>query len=124
MKAKTQHEIQEYCSLLKLNAIGEHFEEAIADATDYEGFLHQLLRMEVDAAEDRAKKRKIKAARFPYRKYIEDLEVDLLPEGMRKRLSELCSLDFIREGKNFIMTGNPGTGKTHTAIGLGIKACE
>lgn len=96
MKAKTQHEIQEYCSLLKLNAIGEHFEEAIADATDYEGFLHQLLRM----------------------------EVDLLPEGMRKRLPELCSLDFIREGKNFIMTGNPGTGKTHTAIGLGIKACE
>ena len=96
MKAKTQHEIQKYCSLIKLNAIGEHFEEAIADATDYEGFLHQLLRM----------------------------EVDLLPEGMRKRLPELCSLDFIRKGKNFIMTGNPGTGKTHTAIGLGIKACE
>ena len=76
-------------SLLKLNAISEHFEEAIADATDYEGFLHQLLRMEVDAAEDRAKERKIKAARFPYRKYIEDLEVDLLPEGMRKRLNTM-----------------------------------
>ena len=42
---------------------------------------------------------------------------------MRNRLPELCSLDFIREGKNIIMTGNPGTGKTHTAIGLGIKAC-
>ena len=64
------------------------------------------------------------AAKFPYRKYIEDLEMDLLPEGMRKRLPELCTLDFIRERKNIIMTGNPGTGKTHTAIGLGIKACE
>ena len=124
MKAKIQHEIQEYCSLLRLNAISEHFEEAIAGATDYEGFLHQLLRMEVDAEEERAKGRKIKAAKFPYRKYIEDLEMDLLPEGMRNRLPELCSLDFIREGKNIIMTGNPGTGKTHTAIGLGIKACE
>ena len=124
MKAKIQHEIQEYCSLLRLNAISEHFEEAIAGATDYEGFLHQLLRMEVDAEEERAKERKIKAAKFPYRKYIEDLEMDLLPEGMRNRLPELCSLDFIREGKNIIMTGNPGTGKTHTAIGLGIKACE
>ena len=51
MKAKIQHEIQEYCSLLRLNAISEHFEEAIASATDYEGFLHQLLRMEVDAEE-------------------------------------------------------------------------
>ena len=49
MKAKIQHEIQEYCSLLRLNAISEHFEEAITCATDYEGFLHQLLRMEVDA---------------------------------------------------------------------------
>ena len=105
MKAKIQHEIQEYCSLLRLNAISEHFEEAITSATDYEGFLHQLLRMEVDAEEERAKERKIKAAKFPYRKYIEDLEMDLLPEGMRNRLPELCSLDFIREGKNIIMTG-------------------
>ena len=64
MKAKIQHEIQEYCSLLKLNAISEHFEEAISSATDYEGFLHQLLRMEVDAEEQRAKERKIKAAKF------------------------------------------------------------
>ena len=80
MKAKIQHEIQEYCSLLRLNAISEHFEEAITCATDYEGFLHQLLRMEVDAEEERAKERKIKAAKFPYRKYIEDLEMDLLPE--------------------------------------------
>lgn len=76
MKAKIQHEIQEYCSLLRLNAISEHLEEAIASATDYEGFLHQLLRMEVDAEEERAKERKIKAAKFPYRKYIEDLEME------------------------------------------------
>ena len=46
----------------------------------------------------------------------EDPEMNFLPEGMRKRLPELCTLDFIREGKNIIMTGNPGTGKTHTAI--------
>lgn len=119
-----QHKIQEYCSLLRLNAISEHFEKAIKNAIDYEGFLHQLLRMEVDAEEERSKERKIKAAKFPYRKYSEDLELDILPEAMRKRLPELCSLDFIRESKNIIMTGNPGTGKTYTAIGLGIKACE
>jgi len=124
MKTKLLHEIQEYCSLLKLNAISENFEDISKNATDYPDFLHQLLRLEIEAEENRAKERKIKAAKFPYRKYIEDLELDLLPKGMRKRLSELTTLDFVREGKNIIMTGNPGTGKTHTAIGLGIKACE
>ena len=50
--------------------------------------------------------------------------MNLLPEVMRKLLPELCTLKFIREVKNIIMTGNPRTRKTHTAIGLGIKACE
>ena len=40
MKAKVKHEIQEYCSLLRLNAISEHFEEAAANSTDYEGFVY------------------------------------------------------------------------------------
>ena len=47
-----------------------------------------------------------------------------MPKGMQKRLPELITLDFIMNGQNLIMTGNPGTGKTHTAIGLGIRACE
>lgn len=67
MKAKIQHEIQECCSLLRLNAISEHFEETIKTATDYEGFLHQLLCMEVDAEEERAKERKISIQKI-YRK--------------------------------------------------------
>ncbi|MDD2636463.1 MAG: ATP-binding protein [Bacteroidales bacterium] len=37
---------------------------------------------------------------------------------------ELEQLDFIKQGRNIIFAGNPGTGKTHIAIGLGIKACN
>ena len=47
-----------------------------------------------------------------------------MPEDMRRRLPELAGLDFVRNGQNLILTGNPGTGKTHVAIGLGIRACE
>jgi len=39
-------------------------------------------------------------------------------------LPEISTLKFIEQGRNLIFIGNPGTGKTHTAIGLGIKACE
>ena len=42
---------------------------------------------------------------------------------MQTKLPELATLDFIEKGKNLIMIGNPGTGKTHIALGLGIKAC-
>lgn len=124
MKAKIHEEIKEYCKLLKLSGIGEHFEEAQEGAGDYEEYLHRLLSYELETAEKRSVDRRIRCARFPYRKYLEDLEVDCLPQGMRKRLPELMGLDFIRKGENLILTGNPGTGKTHTAIGLGIKACE
>ncbi len=121
---KTNADIKEYCKILRLNGIGQHFEEVAQESTDYEDFLCRLLSYELNEAEERMKQSRIRAARFPYKKYLEDLELDCLPEGLRKRLPELATLDFIRNGQNLILTGNPGTGKTHTAIGLGIKACE
>ncbi len=121
---KTNADIKEYCKILRLNGIGQHFEEVAQESTDYEDFLCRLLSYELDEAEERMKQSRIRAARFPYKKYLEDLELDCLPEGLRKRLPELATLDFTRNGQNLILTGNPGTGKTHTAIGLGIKACE
>lgn len=124
MKAKINEEIKEYCKLLKLKGIERNFEEAEKDSTDYEDFLHKLLTCELTEAEKRARENRIRSAKFPYRKYLEDLELDCLPKAMKKKLPELATLDFIKKGQNLIMTGNPGTGKSHTAIGLGIKACE
>lgn len=123
MKVKINEEIQEYCRMLKLKGIGQHFEELEKEAADYEDYLHKLLRYEIEEAEKKAKENRIRSARFPYRKYLDDLEMDCLPRGMRKKLPELATLDFVRRGQNLILTGNPGTGKTHTAIGLGIRAC-
>lgn len=122
--AKINAEIKEYCKILRLNGIEACFEEAEQEASDYEDYLHRLLTSELRNAEERAKQSRIRAAKFPYKKFLEDLELDCLPGGMRKRLPELATLDFVRNGQNLILTGNPGTGKTHTAIGLGIKACE
>lgn len=124
MKAKIREEIKEYCKLLRLAGVKLHFEDAQKEASDYEDYLHRLLTFELDEMEKRAKESRIRCARFPYLKYLEDLELDCLPEGMRKRLPEVATLEFIQKGQNLILTGNPGTGKTHTAIGLGLKACE
>ena len=116
--------ILELCGRLKLRGIEEHFEEVPHDAVDFEEYLYQLLQYEAAVREEKSLQNRIRRAHFPCNKFLDELEVDCLPEGMRKRLPELSSLSFIRNGQNVIMTGNPGTGKTHCAIGLGLKACE
>ena len=119
-----KQEIREYCRLLKLNAVAENFEETIETAPDYVTYLHALLSAQVCESDQRAIQRRIQYAHFPCRKYLEDLELDCLPAALRNRIGELRTLEFIRKGQNVILTGNPGTGKTHTAIGLGLAACE
>lgn len=124
MKVKLHEEIKEYCKILKLKGISSSFEEAIEESKDFEEFLHKILTSELNEKDKSAMECRIRNANFPYKKYIDDIEIDCLPEMMKKKLPELATLDFIEKGKNIIMTGNPGTGKTHVSISLGIKACK
>lgn len=52
-----------------------------------------------------------------------DFEDDVFKEPVRKQLRALKTLNFIEEKENIILVGNPGTGKTHYSIGLGMEAC-
>ena len=83
----------------------------------------ELLQRECDRRQENAKLGRVRRAAFPYKKYLEDISVIDLPEDAQRKYKTLSSLDFIETGQNVIMAGNPGTGKTHLAIGLGIKAC-
>lgn len=121
---KLREEIENCCKVLGLRRIGGAYEEKIRSAESYEEYLRDLLRMEVEEAENRGTQNRIRRAKFPCKKYLEDLETGCLPVALQKKLPELSGLGFIETGSNIIMTGNPGTGKTHTAIGLGIRACE
>ncbi|AZV57880.1 IS21-like element helper ATPase IstB [Clostridium sp. AWRP] len=123
MKIKFNEEIKEFCNILKLRGIHDHFEEVIEESRDYEEFLHKLLLLEIDEKDKRGVECRIRNAKFPYRKYLDDIDIKYLPEGMQKKLPELSTLAFIEKGQNVILVGNPGTGKTHVSIGLGIKAC-
>jgi hypothetical protein len=57
-------------------------------------------------------------------KYLHDLNRQDLPPDAMAKLAQLERLDFINSGQNLIFSGNPGTGKTHLAMALGIKACQ
>jgi len=126
MKEKIYEDIVRYAKEIKLPATWHLFKDEIKDAEasnkSYLEFLHSILEKEYDLRRENGKKNRIRIANFPAKKYLEDLRIECLPEDASKRLAQFRSLDFIRSGQNIILAGSPGTGKTHMAIGLGIKA--
>ena len=122
---KISKKIIEFTLELKLPSIRKFFKELYNEGTEKNNleFLLKLLEHEYDQRIINRKHRRIRTADFPYKKYLEELETGYLPSDCRKKIQRLKTLEFIREGRNIIFAGSPGTGKTHIAIGLGIKAC-
>ncbi len=125
---ETINEIKKYVSELKIPGINQGLKMKIEEAyrlnQPYEELLKDIFIEAYDVRKENGKKNRIKNARFPYKKYLDELQVDYLPEDARNRFKELRTLSFIEEGRNIILAGNPGTGKTHLSIGLGINACN
>ena len=67
---------------------------------------------------------RIRAARFPARKTLEDFDFDHQRSLRRDVISHLGALDFVEARDNVVFLGPPGTGKSHLAIGLSIRACQ
>lgn len=87
-------------------------------------FYDELFQKEADIRNENGKENRIRTGNFPYKKYLSDLDISCLPEDAKSKINMLNSLEFIKNGQNLILAGNPGTGKTHIAIGIGIKACK
>lgn len=119
--------IVKYLKELKLPTVKDSLDDIAADAAaggwDYHLFLQALLQREIEQRIENRKYVRIRKANFSQMKYLQELVREDLPADGRNLLPELETLNFIREGRNIVMYGNPGTGKTHIAIGLGIKAC-
>lgn len=125
---ETLQEIKGYVSELKIPGINQGLKQKIEEAyrqdQSYEDFLLDIFSEAYDMRKENGRKNRIKNARFPYKKHMDELRVEYLPEDGRRKIKELKTLNFIEEGRNIILAGNPGTGKTHISIGLGIEACN
>ena len=116
-----------YSKELRLPAFRRDYKELAMEAArerlDYEDYLVKLMEREYDLRLENRKKAQIRNAQFPSRMYLSDLDRSQLPPAAREKLPILERLDFITSAQNVILAGNPGTGKTPIAIGLGLKAC-
>src|ERR671935_1003023 len=89
----------------------------------YERFAEALLSTEVASRDSHGGEGRIKTARFPARKTLEEFDFTFQRSVKKQVVEHLGQLDFLHARENVILLGPPGTGKTHLAIALSIRAC-
>jgi DNA replication protein DnaC len=103
---------------------GRLAERARSESWTHEEYLTACLQREVAARDAHGGEDRIRAARFPARKSIEEFDFDHARGLKRDLIAHLATLDFVAGKENVIFLGPPGTGKTHLAIGLAIRGCQ
>jgi DNA replication protein DnaC len=98
-------------------------ERAAADNADHLAFLLQLCELELIERERKAAERRLKLARFPAHKLLDEFDFAARPSVNKPLVLQLLQGDYLDQRENIILVGPSGTGKTHLAISLGVAAC-
>ncbi|MFH1645898.1 MAG: IS21-like element helper ATPase IstB [Candidatus Omnitrophota bacterium] len=110
----------------KLCGINNSLEERLSYAREkslaHQEFLELLMEDEYNNRRDNRYKRRYTKAKFPAHKTIEDFCFDFQPSIDKKVINDCLTCNFVKENKNIVFIGSPGTGKTHLSIAIGIKA--
>src|ERR1700757_759701 len=99
-------------------------ERARSESWTHEEFLVACLQREVSARESHGGEERIRSARFPSRKSLEEFDYDHARGLKQDVIAHLGTLDFAAAKDNVVFLGPPGTGKTHLATGIAIRACQ
>ena len=113
---------------LRLPAMSAEYAKLARDAaTANEGYPEYLLRLtelEVAARSANALRARIKQAGFPVLKDFDTYDFSALAHLSKPKILELARGEWIDQHTNCCLVGNPGTGKTHLAVALGLAACR
>ena len=99
-------------------------EQASKADLDYKAFLTQALAVEWRGRYQHGVESRLKQARFPWVKTVDQFDFAFQPSIDRKVIRELAGLSFLERTENVVLLGPPGVGKTHLGIALGVKAVE
>ena len=120
--------IQHHLKRLRLPTIGKQYQKLAQEASrenrTYEDFLLSLIEAEAAQREENTRKRLIAQARFPYIRTLDQFDFSTIPSVNKAMVLELAKGDYLAKNENIVLIGNMGTGKTHTAVALGLLACQ
>src|SRR5579862_9003499 len=106
-----------------MRAMSNLAERARQEEWSYERLVEALLSTEISSRESSGGRLRIRAARFPAHKTLEEFDFTFQRSVKKQVIEHLGQLDFLHAKQNVILLGPPGTGKTHISIALGIRAC-
>ncbi len=99
-------------------------EQAREQQWSHVAYLARVMAEQTSATVNRRLAARLRYARFPYRRTIEEFDFDFQPSVDRKLVEDLGALRFVAEGRSIALLGQPGCGKTHLAVALAIRAVE
>lgn len=127
MKHKARTDLPETLRKLNLTTIVEYYEdlaeEAAREQLGHLEYLGRLADIESSARYERSVTRRIKQARFPMVKTLEQFQWSWPSRVNRTQIQDLFRLRFVEQNVNVVFMGNVGLGKTHLAIALAHTAC-
>lgn len=101
----------------------ENVARQLSPGDGYDKFLSEMMKQEVLQRQEAGQRRRIKKSGFPVMKTLDEFDYDRLEHVSKALIWELSACDYINNRQNIVMIGNPGAGKSHLSIGLGMKAC-
>ena len=120
--------LEAYLKRLRLPAIGRHYQELARQAAQgnlpYEAFLLALVEIEAQQREENAHQKRLRMARFPVIKSLDQFDFTTLPSLNKALVLDLAQGGYLDKRENLILMGNSGTGKTHLSTALGLIACQ
>jgi DNA replication protein DnaC len=128
MTGSIYEQIKDDLGYLQMDRAGEVFavlsEQARAEDWSHVEFLARLIAEQADATRNRRLTARLRYARFPFRKTIDEFDFAFQPTVDRKLVDDLASLRFMDTGRPILFLGQPGCGKTHLAVAIAILAVE
>lgn len=124
----TLESIREMLEDLRLPIMADELDtaadEGLSSSVSHLDLVERLVRAQYIARQNGRFDRRIKAAKFPSRKTLDDFDFAFQPKLDRQLVMQLATCEFIGAGRNVLIGGMSGTGKSHIAISLGYLACS